>query len=73
MSRKLFIETALDRRLNNGSCTMSDVREATEEEIEKFKTSPCNHSSTELLIYDVPGHIYNFRLCAVCDDLLGMI
>jgi len=73
VSRKLFIETALDHRLNNGLCTMSDVREATKEEIEKFKSLPCNHSSKELLIYDVPGHLYDLRLCAVCDDLLGMI
>ena len=73
MTHKLFIETAIDSRTKSGVCCGSTLREATDSEIAKFKGSPCDHSSVELLIYDVSCYMYDFRHCAVCNTMLGMI
>lgn len=73
MERKLFVETALDRRTPEGICCSSEVREASKEEIAKFKNAICDHSATELLVYDTGSWLYDFRHCAVCDHLIGMI
>lgn len=72
-TEKLFVETAIGGRLHNGICFESDIREATEEEIQKFKANSCNHSSTELLVYEKSSWLYNFMFCAVCDKFLGMV
>lgn len=52
---------------------MSDVRLATEEECAKFKSVPCDHTQLELLVYDIPGYMYDSRHCGVCHKNIGWI
>lgn len=73
MTHKLFVETAKDKRYPNGACEASDIREATDGEISRFRSIPCDHSAVELLIYDIPGYLYDLRACGVCDSLIGLI
>lgn len=56
-----------------GVPVISSVRNATEEEIENAKKlyaeNKCDHS----LIEDIPGWLYDTRVCALCRKHLGMI
>lgn len=69
---KLFIESS-DNRTPDGSCWSSELRGATDEEIILFKSKECDHSAKELLIYDEPGYMYDFRFCGVCNSPIGLI
>lgn len=70
---KYFIETSKTIRMKNGSCEQSDVRAATNTEVQLFKSAPCDHSRQKLLVYDTCSYNYDIRHCAVCDDIIGFI
>jgi hypothetical protein len=56
---------------------MSDLREATLEDIDKFKADKCDHSMEadrkEQLIFDKQGWPYDLRYCVVCGASLGLV
>lgn len=57
----------------NGIITASNIRLATQEEIEKaeslHKEGKCPHN----IVYDVYGWMYDFRMCYTCGGSLGTV
>ena len=68
-----YIEKAKDKRTEDGSCSISDVVKATQEEIDLYKSKSCDHSVQNLLIYDEPSFAWDIRKCGVCDSVIGLI
>lgn len=70
--KKLFIEkVTLDEK---GDFLYSEPIPATEEQINEFKSKPCNHSTkVDKLIYDEWSWPYDARYCGVCDQIIGWL
>lgn len=71
MSKTYWIEIVKERV--GDVIIMSDVRPATEEELEEcykqFLLGQCPHTIVE----DTKGWLYDFRSCAICKKGLGML
>ena len=68
---RLFVE--YDRVGPHGDVIASSVRRATEEDVVAamalHDSGKCDHS----IIYDIPGWMYDVRVCAICGTGLGCI
>ena len=70
--QRLFVE--FDRQYFGEQVMQSNVRPATETEVETAKThftatGKCDHS----VIVDTPGYMYDVRSCFICNKGLGLI
>lgn len=67
-----YVETF--KKDESGRVYSSDLKEATEKEVEVFKSKPCSHNTNaDRLVYDVIMPIYNERFCGVCGKLIDFI
>ena len=70
---KVFVEVV---KHGVGNCVlMSDLREATKEDVIHFINTKCDHSKMkEQLIYDDHSlWLYDFRYCVICGESLGTV
>jgi len=71
---KVHVSLEVVRERINGIVTWSDLKEPTKRQIKKITKKPCNHKKQKkLLVFDQEGYPYDFRICFVCGEHLGLI
>ena len=64
--KELFFEIVIEKI--GPHITQSELRPATQKDIETAQKLHKNGKCTHLVVYDEPGAIYDARICYICGD-----